>query len=81
MRVKESKYWEEEEKKICRICEGKDKTCMGTVWKVRGGGRWLAEKYGMSAGREEGWRGLDEKSRERKTRRGGEGRSREKEKR
>lgn len=44
--VRVSKYWEEEEKKICRICGGKERH----VWEVRGSGRQLAEKCRMGAG-------------------------------
>jgi len=70
--VRESKYWEGEEKKVCRICGGKGRHG-NTCGKGEGGRRRWKE-----AGRKMwdgclGMRGrrLDEENRERKT--GGEG--------
>lgn len=42
--VREGRYWEEEEKRICRLCEGQIESCQH-VWKrcrewQEGGGSW-----------------------------------------
>lgn len=65
-KVRESRYWESEEKKEYRICSKRERaigTCMGRMWE-RGGRerRKLARGGRKDFGRGREGRGLDEKS-------------------
>lgn len=68
--MKEAYYWEEEEKKKCRLCVGGKESRVGKLQGLDGRERELAGGGGMGAGGRGGRRGVDEGAAEEEGERG-----------